>query len=322
MRDKQNLRIVFMGTPDFAVESLKILVENGFNIVGVITAPDKPAGRGQKLRKSPVKVYAESQGLKILQPVNLKNRDFIEELRALKADLQIIVAFRMLPEVVWNMPPLGTFNLHGSLLPQYRGAAPINRAVMNGEKETGVTTFFLRHEIDTGNIILQEKITIGHDDNAGTVHDKLMVAGARLVLKTVNLILEGKVETIPQEKVAEGVELKSAPKIFKNDCRIDWSDTAEAIHNKIRGLSPYPTAWTEFEMQDGKRLQVKIYESELLPDVDLTPGETETDGRKYLRIGAGEGSIGIKRLQLAGKKQMAVEDFLRGFDMQNVVKAV
>ena len=315
---KEDLRIVFMGTPDFAVESLKILVENGFNIVGVITAPDKPAGRGQKLRKSPVKVYAESQGLKVLQPVNLKSPDFIEELRSLNAVLQIIVAFRMLPEVVWNMPPLGTFNLHASLLPQYRGAAPINWAVINGEKETGVTTFFLRHEIDTGNIILQEKIAIGPDDNAGVVHDKLMVLGARLVLKTVNLILEDKVEPVPQDKVAKGVELKSAPKIFKDDCRINWSDTAQVIHNKIRGLSPYPAAWSEFILNDGKKIQFKIFGSEIAECSNREAGKINTDTKTYLEIGTGEGCVRIKRLQLAGKKQLPVQDFLRGFDISSV----
>ena len=311
-----------MGTPDFAVESLKILVENGYNIVGVITAPDKPAGRGQKLRKSPVKVYAESQGLKVLQPTNLKDPAFNEELKSLDAQLQVIVAFRMLPEVVWSMPPLGTFNLHGSLLPQYRGAAPINWAVINGEKETGVTTFFLRHEIDTGNIILQEKIAIGPDDNAGVVHDKLMEIGAKLVLKTVELIASGEVKTTPQHRLAEGEELKPAPKIFKDDCRIDWSRNAQIIHNKIRGLSPYPAAWSEFVLADGKKIQFKVFESEKSECPGTEPGKVTSDGKSYVEVGTAEGCIRIKRIQLAGKKQLTVQDFLRGFDIKNVVKAV
>ena len=322
MISKEDLRIVFMGTPDFAVESLKILVENGFNIVGVITAPDKPAGRGQKLRKSPVKVYAESQGLKVLQPTNLKDPGFLDELRELKADLQVIVAFRMLPEVVWNMPPLGTFNLHASLLPQYRGAAPINWAVINGEKETGVTTFFLRHEIDTGNIILQEKIEIGPDDNAGVVHDKLMETGAKLVLKTVEQIVAGEVKTTPQEKLAEGEVLKPAPKIFKNDCKIDWRESAQAIHNKIRGLSPYPAAWSEFQLKDGKKISFKIFEAELSDCEASAPGTVKSDGKSFIEIAASDGCVRIKRIQLAGKKQLAVQDFLRGFDIGVVEKAV
>ncbi len=322
MITKENLHIVFMGTPDFAVESLRILVENSFNIVGVITAPDKPAGRGQKIRKSAVKVYAESAGLNILQPTNLKNPSFVEELKSLKADLQIIVAFRMLPEVVWNMPPLGTFNLHASLLPQYRGAAPINWAVINGERETGVTTFFLQHEIDTGNIIRQERVGIGADDSAGAVHDKLMITGAELVLKTVNLIVEGKIVTTPQAQIAEGEELKSAPKIFKNDCRLNWSLSALTLHNKIRGLSPYPAAWSEFELAGGKKIAVKIFESELVHESNLKPGEVESDGKNYLKIGAASGCISIKRLQLSGKKQMSVADFLRGFDVKSIVRMV
>ncbi len=311
-----------MGTPDFAVESLKILVENGYNIVGVITAPDKPAGRGQKLRKSPVKVYAESKGLKVLQPTNLKDPAFIDELKSLDAQLQVIVAFRMLPEVVWSMPPFGTFNLHGSLLPQYRGAAPINWAVINGEKETGVTTFFLRHEIDTGNIILQEKIAIGPDDNAGVVHDKLMETGAKLVLKTVELIASGEVKTTPQHRLAEGEELMPAPKIFKDDCRIDWSQNAQIVHNKIRGLSPYPAAWSEFVLADGKKIQFKVYESVMSECPGTEPGKVTSDGKNYVEVGTGEGCIRIKRIQLAGKKQLPVQDFLRGFDIKNVVKAV
>ena len=322
MIEKEKLRIVFMGTPDFAVESLKILVENGFNVVGVITAPDKPAGRGQKLRKSPVKVYAESAGLKVLQPTNLKDPAFLHDLKALEAHLQIIVAFRMLPEVVWNMPPLGTFNLHASLLPQYRGAAPINWAVINGEKETGVTTFFLQHEIDTGNIILQKKISIGPDDNAGVVHDQLMVTGAELVLKTVEQIVAGEVKTIPQEKLADNEVLKPAPKIFKNDCKIDWSQTAQTIHNKIRGLSPYPAAWSELQLVDGKKIPFKVFEAEMAVCKDGGPGSVSSDGKSFIEVVTGEGCIRIKRIQLAGKKQLAVQDFLRGFDITQVTGVV
>ncbi len=322
MITKDKLRIVFMGTPDFAVESLKILVQNSFNIVGVITAPDKPAGRGQKIRKSAVKIYAESENLHTLQPTNLKDPSFIDDLKSLKADLQIIVAFRMLPEMVWNMPPLGTFNLHASLLPQYRGAAPINWAVINGERETGVTTFFLQHQIDTGNIIQQERVEIGSNDSAGIIHDKLMITGAELVLKTVNLIVEDKIVTISQEQVANRGELKSAPKIFKDDCHLDWAQPVEVVHNKIRGLSPYPAAWTEVELADSKQIVVKIFESELVHEHNLLPGEIESDGKSYLRIGTNSGSINIKRLQLAGKKQMSVADFLRGFDAKLLVKVV
>jgi len=322
MIEKEKLRIVFMGTPDFAVESLKILVENGFNVVGVITAPDKPAGRGQKLRKSPVKVYAESAGLKVLQPTNLKEQAFLYDLKVLEAHLQIIVAFRMLPEVVWNMPPLGTFNLHASLLPQYRGAAPINWAVINGEKETGVTTFFLQHEIDTGNIILQKKISIGPDDNAGVVHDQLMVTGAELVLKTVEQIVAGEVKTIPQEKLADNEVLKPAPKIFKNDCKIDWSQTAQTIHNKIRGLSPYPAAWSELQLVDGKKIPFKVFEAEMAVCKDGEPGSVSSDGKSFIEVVTGEGCIRIKRIQLAGKKQLAVQDFLRGFDITQVTGVV
>jgi methionyl-tRNA formyltransferase len=241
---KEDLRIVFMGTPTFAVESLKALVENGYNVVGVITTPDKPAGRGYRMQASEVKKYALEHDLLLLQPEKLKNEVFLNELKQLKADLQIVVAFRMLPEVVWNMPRLGTFNLHASLLPQYRGAAPINWAIINGEKETGVTTFFLSHEIDTGKIIFREKMPINDDDNAGTLHDKLMKLGAELVLKTVDAVLENSIDTIPQsELISDETILKPAPKIFKETCRINWEDTAENIYNLIRGLSPTPTAW-------------------------------------------------------------------------------
>ncbi|TAJ06825.1 methionyl-tRNA formyltransferase [Marinilabiliaceae bacterium JC017] len=310
---KKDLRIVFMGTPDFAVESLKKLVENNYNIVGVVTVPDKPAGRGQKIRQSPVKVYAESEGIKVLQPVKLKDPEFLAELEELRAELQIIVAFRMLPEVVWNMPPLGSFNLHASLLPQYRGAAPINWAVINGEKETGVTTFFLQHEIDTGNIIFSEKVEITPEDNAGTVHDKLMLVGGKLIIKTVQAIEEETVQTMPQEHLAEGAELKPAPKIFKEDCKINWEQSALTIQNKIRGLSPYPAAWFSFIDVNQKQYTAKIFNSSLKDSSELKPCEVSTDGKTYFRIGTLKGEIEILELQLAGKKRMRIGDFLRGF---------
>ncbi len=317
-----DLRIVFMGTPEFAVASLQILVENKWPVVAVITAPDRKKGRGQIVVPSPVKEYALSQDIPVLQPTNLKDPLFINELKLLKADLQIIVAFRMLPEVVWDMPPMGTFNLHASLLPQYRGAAPINWTVINGEKETGVTTFFLQHQIDTGNIIQQERVEIGSNDSAGIIHDRLMITGAELVLKTVNLIVEDKIVTIPQAQIADSEQLKSAPKIYKDDCRLDWIQPAVEVHNKVRGLSPYPAAWTEIELVDSKQMVIKIFESELVHESNLIPGEVESDGKNYLKVGAGLGCINIKRLQLAGKKQMSVADFLRGFDVKTLVKVV
>lgn len=312
--NKKDLRVVFMGTPDFAVESLKILVENNYNIVGVITAPDKPAGRGYKLQPSAVKKYALSKGLHVLQPEKLKSESFLNELRSLNADIQVIVAFRMLPEVVWNMPRLGSFNLHASLLPQYRGAAPINWAIINGEKETGVTTFFLKHEIDTGEIIFQEKIAIGENDNVETVHDKLMVLGSQLVLKTMDSILEGKVQSVPQSNLIENEsELKSAPKIFTETCKIDWNKSAKEIHNLVRGLSPYPAAWTEFEVNEEK-LKFKIFETKIVNEVhQLQPGEMVTDNKTTLRIAVQDGFIEVLDLQLSGKKRMKIKDFLNGF---------
>lgn len=320
----KNPRIIFMGTPDFAVASLDILVKNNYNIIAVITAPDKPAGRGQQLQQSAVKKYALEKGLHILQPEKLKSPDFLEELNALKADLQIVVAFRMLPEVVWNMPPLGTFNLHGSLLPQYRGAAPINWAVINGEKETGVTTFFLQHEIDTGKIIFREKIAIGENDTAGDVHDKLMIVGAALVLKTVQAIETGNYpQTEQAEFIAQGEKEKHAPKIFKEDCRVNWNNPAENIHNLIRGLSPYPTAYTEFCGPDNRLYSVKIFKTEK----EITPhkmaiGSLESDHKTYLKVAVTNGFIKITDLQLAGKKRMTVHEFLRGFTVDNSWKVL
>lgn len=301
-----DLRIIYMGTPEFAVPSLQILVENGFNVVAVITAPDKPKGRGQKLATSPVKDYAVSQNIPVLQPTNLKSLEFIEELRSYRANLQIVVAFRMLPEVVWDMPEIGTFNLHASLLPQYRGAAPINWAIINGEKETGVTTFFLKHEIDTGNIIFQEKEPIEEYDNVGDLYARLMEKGSQLVLKTVNAIQTGDYPQLPQDTSGE---IKHAPKIFKETCEIDWSKSSEEVYNFIRGLSPYPAAWTTIN-----GTQFKIYETE---KVELTsagdlPGDYKTDNKTYLYIQTGGNPLSIKALQMEGKKRMQIEEFLRG----------
>ena len=259
---KEDLRIVYMGTPDFAVESLRCLVEGGYNVVGVITMPDKPAGRGHKLQFSPVKQYALEHSLPLLQPEKLKDEAFVEALREWKADLQIVVAFRMLPEVVWNMPRLGTFNLHASLLPQYRGAAPINWAVINGDTETGITTFFLRHEIDTGEVIQQVRIPIADTDDVGIVHDKLMMLGGKQVTETVDAILNDAVKPIPQEEMAVVGELRPAPKIFKDTCRIDWNQPVKRIYDFIRGLSPYPAAWSELVQPDGEAVVMKIFETE------------------------------------------------------------
>lgn len=313
--EKKDLRIVYMGTPEFAVESLKRLVEGGYQVVGVITMPDKPMGRhGSVLQPSPVKQYAVSQGLKVLQPEKLKDEAFLEELRALKADLQIVVAFRMLPEVVWNMPRLGTFNLHASLLPQYRGAAPINWAVINGETETGITTFFLKHEIDTGEIIDQVRVPIADTDNVEVVYDKLMKLGGDLVVKTVDAILEGNVKTIPQEQLARAGELRPAPKIFKETCRIDWNAGVKKVYDFVRGLSPYPAAWTELHQGEAAPMSLKIFETEkVFTPHTLKPGTVVTDKKTYFHIASTDGFLRILSLQLAGKKRMSVADFLRGY---------
>lgn len=304
-----------MGTPDFAVASLQALVEEGYNIVGVITAPDRPAGRGRQLQESAVKKYATEQRLSILQPEKLKNPDFILQLKSLKADLQIVVAFRMLPEIIWNMPPLGTFNLHGSLLPQYRGAAPLNWAIINGEKETGVTTFLLSHQIDTGAILFSEKIKISENDNVGNIHDKLMMIGSKLVLNTVNALAEGKYTAIEQNNIK--IEpLKSAPKIFKDDCRIRWNQPAIKIFNLIRGLSPYPAAWTEIIDVKEKIISMKIYSAQIGANCTDQPGTINTDEKTYIKIASSDNWLIINEVQLAGKKRMQVQDLLRG--MQNV----
>ena len=311
---KEDLRIVYMGTPDFAVESLRCLVEGGYNVVGVITMPDKPAGRGHKLQFSPVKQYALEHSLPLLQPEKLKDEAFVEALREWKADLQIVVAFRMLPEVVWNMPRLGTFNLHASLLPQYRGAAPINWAVINGDTETGITTFFLRHEIDTGEVIQQVRIPIADTDDVGIVHDKLMMLGGKLVTETVDAILNDVVKPIPQEEMAVVGELRPAPKIFKDTCRIDWNQPVKRIYDFIRGLSPYPAAWSELVQPDGETVVMKIFETEkIIQSHQLTPGTLLTDGKTYMQVAAADGIIGIRALQLPGKKRLKTDELLRGF---------
>ena len=311
---KEDLRIVYMGTPDFAVEALRQLVEGGYNVVGVITMPDKPAGRGHKIQYSPVKQYALERNLPLLQPEKLKDEAFVEALREWKADLQIVVAFRMLPEVVWNMPRLGTFNLHASLLPQYRGAAPINWAVINGDTETGITTFFLKHEIDTGEVIQQVRVPIADTDNVEVVHDKLMMLGGELVLETVDAILNGTVKSIPQEEMAVVGELRPAPKIFKETCRIDWNQPVKNIYDFVRGLSPYPAAWTELISEDGKRLALKIYQAEKRPAEHNFPvGSIHTDHKSYIDVAVKDGFLRLRSLQLAGKKRMNITDFLNGF---------
>ena len=313
---KEDMRIVYMGTPEFAVESLRALVEGGYNVVGVVTMPDKPIGRhGSVLQASPVKQYALEKGLPVLQPEKLKDEAFLAALREWRADLQVVVAFRMLPEAVWAMPPLGTFNLHAALLPQYRGAAPINWAVINGETETGVTTFFLTHGMDTGKIIRQKRLPIADTDDVGTVYDALMHLGAGLVLETVDLILSGEVEAVEQS--AYGVpesELRPAPKIFKETCRIDWQQPLKRIYDFIRGLSPYPAAWTELVQPDGTRLSLKIYRTEKRPARHALPAGTVcSDGKSYLDVAVEGGYLRLLSLQLAGKKRLDTAAFLNGF---------
>jgi len=299
------MKIVFMGTPDFAVASLSALYEAGYDITGVVTAADKPAGRGQKLQESAVKKYAVEKGLKILQPLKLKDPEFIEELKALNADLQVVVAFRMLPEMVWNMPPKGTINLHASLLPHYRGAAPINHAIINGETESGVTTFFLKHEIDTGDVIFSAKVDIAEDDTAGDLHDHLMATGAELLLKTVKAIADNNYEEQPQ---IAAEELKHAPKIFKEFCKIDWNQPVKTVYNLIRGLSPYPTAFTELNEKTIKVFKAGYEETE----PGIAAGGFLTDGKTFLKFAAKDGFIQLLDVQYEGKKRMLVDEFLRG----------
>jgi len=302
------MRIVFMGTPQFAVTSLDELITAGCDIVGVVTAPDKPAGRGKKMSQSAVKEYALAHGLKVLQPEKLKDEKFLEELRLLKADLQVVVAFRMLPEVVWSMPPRGTINLHASLLPQYRGAAPINWVLINGEAESGVTTFFLKHDIDTGNLLFTEKVTLTGHETAGELHDRLMAKGAGLLVKTVKAIESGRYSELPQSEFTEGVELKHAPKIFKEDGEIRWNNSVHDIYNLIRGLSPIPGAYTQLNDKT-----LKIYRAEAQEaDPGIFPGGFLTDGKTFLKFAAKDGFISVTDVQLEGKKRMGIEEFLRG----------
>jgi methionyl-tRNA formyltransferase len=303
LKDKSSLRIIFYGTPGFAATSLKRIYDNGYNIVAVVTAPDKPAGRGYQVQASAVKACALELNLPILQPSNLKSPEFIDTLKSYNPDIQIVIAFRMLPDMVWNMPPMGTFNLHGSYLPAYRGAAPINRAIMNGETETGISTFFLKHEIDTGSVLLQEKISILPEDNAGTLHDKMMEQGADLVIKSLDQICRDEFILTQQ---AEG-NFPHAPKIFTEDCKIDWSKTAKEVHNQIRGLAPYPTAFTEFK---GKKL--KVYTSQLGTEISETPGLIEAVGKDKLFAHCSDYKLELTDVQLEGKKRMPVRDFING----------
>lgn len=306
---KDQLRIIFMGTPDFAVASLDALVQSGFNIVGVVTAPDKPAGRGMQLQQSAIKKYAVEKGLHVLQPEKLKDPTFIEALKSLQADLQIVVAFRMLPEMVWNMPPHGTINVHASLLPQYRGAAPINWAVINGETESGVTTFKLKHAIDTGDILLQQKVPVGKEMNAGELHDVIMYAGAKLLIQTLDQLIAGSLKEQPQTNISANVELKHAPKIFTETCFIDFHKPTTEVFNLIRGLSPFPGAITKFE---GKVF--KIYSATMEEGMPTIPaGNYDTDKKTFLRFACSDGYIHAKEMQLEGKKKMLIEDFLRGY---------
>lgn len=310
------MKIVYFGTPEIASSQLEAIIAAGYEVVAVVTVPDKPAGRGKKIQSSDVKLTALKYDLPVLQPVSLKSPEFIEELSSYNADLFVVVAFRMLPEVVWSMPPMGTFNLHASLLPQYRGAAPINHAIINGEKETGLTTFLLDKEIDTGEIIMQEKVVIEDDETAGTLHDKLMVLGNKVVVETIKRIEEGKVQSQSQDMIIErdNLKLKPAPKIFKEDCKIDWTKDAKSIYDFIRGLSPYPAAHTQFVSENNETLDIKVFEVALKEnkseDTDLY--KIKTDGKSYLDVVLGKNNISIKVIQQAGKKAMPIADFLRG----------
>jgi methionyl-tRNA formyltransferase len=315
-KNKKNMKIVYFGTPEIASSQLEAIIAAGYEVAAVVTVPDKPAGRGKKIQSSDVKLTALKYDLPVLQPVSLKSPEFIEELSSYNADLFVVVAFRMLPEVVWSMPPMGTFNLHASLLPQYRGAAPINHAIINGEKETGLTTFLLDKEIDTGEIIMQEKVVIEDDETAGTLHDKLMVLGNKVVVETIKRIEEGRVQSQSQDMIIErdNLQLKPAPKIFKEDCKIDWTKDAKSIYDFIRGLSPYPAAHTQFVSENNETLDIKVFEVALKEnkseDTDLY--KIKTDGKSYLDVVLGKNNISIKVIQQAGKKAMPIADFLRG----------
>lgn len=311
--EAKSLRIVFMGTPEFAATSLRKLVEEGYNIVAVVTTPDKPAGRGQKIHKSDVKVVAEELGLPILQPEKLRDEEFLAALRSYNPDLGVVIAFRMLPEVVWAMPKLGTFNLHASLLPEYRGAAPINWAIINGDKRTGVTTFLLNHEIDKGAIIEQTAVDILPEDNIGTLYDKLMYVGSELVTNTVDKLASGDYTTTEQMHIDENT-LRPAPKIFKDDCRIDWTKSAESIHNLVRGLSPYPAAWTPLYKDNAECGSMKIFTTHFeVCNTNATPGTIRTDSKSYIAIACADGWLYVDDVQLAGKKRLATKDLLLGW---------
>lgn len=319
--EKSELRIVFMGTPDFAVASLKAIAESGYTVAGVVTAADKAAGRGKKIRFSAVKEYAKKHKLPLLQPEKLKSEDFLQKLNDLKAHLQVVVAFRMLPEAVWDMPELGTFNLHASLLPQYRGAAPINHAIINGEKVTGLTTFFLDKEIDTGRIIDQVEIAIDEKDNFETLHDRMMEIGAQLVEKTIEKIRKGKVRPVDQSRMIKKDEiLHPAPKIFKEFCSINWSLSSEKVYNFIRGLSPYPAAYTFMETTAEKELLTKIYATNFtITEHNHMPGKIISDGNTYIKVAAKDGYIQIQELQIPGKKRLSTAEFLRGFHQEMII---
>lgn len=320
---QKSLRIVYMGTPEFAVEPLKVLIENGLDIAAVVTVPDKPAGRGQLLRESPVKQYATGKGLHVLQPERLKEQSFIDSLIQLKADLFIVVAFRMLPKAVWSLPKYGTFNLHASLLPNYRGAAPINHAIINGETETGITTFFINENIDTGAVILQKKVGITPIDTAGTLHDILMLEGGKLVLDTVRLIGAGNLRPIEQIEMENlCTRILPAPKIFKEDCKVDFTLNANRIHNLIRGLSPYPAAFCTMSHPTVGEVVIKIFESCISPGIGQAPGTLSTDGKTYLKVQCKDACIDLIDIQLSGKRRMGITDFLRGFHHASLLKIV
>ncbi|MFO8021794.1 MAG: methionyl-tRNA formyltransferase [Perlabentimonas sp.] len=316
MEQQKDLRIVYMGTPDFAVEPLRAFCVNGYNVMAVVTAPDKPAGRGRKLKSSPVKQFADSNNISVLQPTNLKDEGFVNELKSLNADIFVVVAFRMLPKVVWQIPKLGTFNLHASLLPQYRGAAPINWAIINGEQKTGVTTFLIDEKIDTGSILLKQEIDIQPNETAGELHDRLMQIGATVVVKTVEMLREG-AEPTPQSKlVGEDEKLKPAPKLFRENLRINWALPAIEVHNFIRGLSPYPAAWTEMVDDAGNAVSVKVYRSSLVDknQQELSEGTVLTDSKSYIHVVCGKGIVAVDKLQLAGKRRLTAKEFLVGFN--------
>jgi methionyl-tRNA formyltransferase len=316
---KRDLRIIFMGTPEFAIDSLDIIVKSGYDLAAVVTAPDKPAGRGKKMKSSPVKDYALEKGLRVLQPEKLKDESFIMELKTLNANLAVVVAFRMLPRVVWALPELGSFNLHASLLPDYRGAAPINWAIINGEKETGLTTFFLNEDIDAGEIIFREKLSIGAEETFGELHDRLKKAGARLVLKTIKAIEQGNAQTKTQDQMVHGAgQIHPAPKIQKVDTRIRWNDKVSNIYNLIRGLSPAPASFTDLVSPENDQYLLKVFSSSYREhEIDSSPGTIITDGSSFLDVCGADGTVSLKEVQLAGKKWMKIDDFLRGFPLDN-----